>query len=79
MALHEVVLAGVDFHWAPDRGEFEVSLHEVVVVCVHKGAFSDVGYGHDSTPTVPAFIYGSLLHDGFPRVVIRGASTAIVQ
>ncbi len=79
MALHEVVLVGVDFHWALDRGEFEVSLHEVVVVCVHKGVFSDVVYGRGSTPTVPAFIYGSLLDNGFPCVVVRGASTAIVQ
>jgi len=39
VALHEVVLVGVDVHWALDRGEFEVSLHEVVVVCVHKGVF----------------------------------------
>ena len=44
MALHEVVLAGVDFHWALDRGECEVSLHEVRVVRVHKGVFSDVVY-----------------------------------
>ena len=44
MALHEVILAGVDFNRALDRGEFEVPLHEVRVVRVHKGVFSDVVY-----------------------------------
>ena len=44
MSLHEVILAGVDFYWALDRGEFEVPLQEVRVVRVHKGVFSDVVY-----------------------------------
>ena len=44
MALHEVILASVDFYRALDRGKFEVPLHEVRVVCVHKGVFSDVVY-----------------------------------
>jgi hypothetical protein len=44
VALHEVILASVDFYRALDRGKFEVPLHEVRVVCVHKGVFSDVVY-----------------------------------
>ena len=44
MALHEVILAGVNFYRALDRGKFEVPLHEVRVVCVHKGVFSNVVY-----------------------------------
>ncbi len=44
MALHEVILAGVDFYRALDRGKFKVPLHEVCVVRVRKGVFSDVVY-----------------------------------
>jgi hypothetical protein len=39
VALHEVILAGVDFYRALDRGKFKVPLHEVRVVRVHKGVF----------------------------------------